>query len=641
MALESLLSPIKIGSLEIKNRVVLAPMGIGIRPEDEMIPEQMVRYYEERAKGDVGLIITQNTCVSELQKGLVLGAYDDKFIPGFKRLGEACHRHGAKVFQQLALLGGKVPPSHAPGYAPSAIESPLYSEVPIELTQHLIEVIIQDFIEAARRAREAGLDGVEVHGAHSYLIGQFMSPHSNHRNDNYGGDFDRRMKMPVLILEGIRKYVGEDFPVGFKFSAHEELQFGVDGILATKIAQRMVEAGAAYLHVASTASTIEALSDWPSVPPIYMPRQTLLPLAENIHENITSVPIIATGSINVPEEADEIISRGSCDMVAVGRGLLADPHWVRHAKEGKHIVQCIRCNVCHDSCVIKRGPIKCTVNPFLTREKLMDMLPAEKTKKVLVVGGGPGGIQTALIASSRGHNVVLCERSDRLGGMLIPASKLSLKNDFVRYLDYMVKSIEESNVEVLLGVDVNQEYVKSFAPDALVLAIGAEMIQMEVPGIDREKVVTAIDVLMNSNLITAKRVVVVGGGNMGCETALYLKELGVDVTIIEKFDILMLEEEVKNNTIVLESLLKKSGVIWYLNATLVKIDEDKIIFNEPNGQRQFMTDLVVIASGFVSNPMRLIPFKDTCDELYAVGDALEPRHIWDAISEATEVGRKI
>ena len=322
MNLHNLFSPIQLGNVEIPNRTVMAPMGTRIYSADGTWPKRVIRYFEERAIGEIGLIITSFVRVHESLACFPLhGIYDDRFIPSHSELVERIHQYDSKIFLQIALSGGK-----RSGDAPSSIYSPNYAVKPRALTTDELDELVESFISAAGRAQKAGYDGVELHGAHSYLVGQMMSPSLNKRIDKYGGSFENRMKFPSDIITGIvRKY--PDFPVGFKFSAHEELPGGIDIEQAKKIAQHITGFGAVYLHVASTASTINVYSRYPSVPAIYTPRNTLVPLAAEIKKIVSDIPVIATGSIIVPEEAEEFIDSGLCDMVALGRTTFADPHW--------------------------------------------------------------------------------------------------------------------------------------------------------------------------------------------------------------------------------------------------------------------------------------------------------------------------
>ena len=447
--MKQLFQSINLGPVKIPNRVALAPMDLGFKTMDEIWPERFIRYVEERCRGEVGLIITHFTRATLLASCAIVGSYDDRFIDSHRQLTEVVHRYDSKVFLQIAAQGGK-----GGGAAPSAIESPNYPEIPRELTIAEIERIIQDFARAAARARLAGYDGVELHGAHTYLVGAFVSPHTNRRLDHFGGGFEGRLRFPVEIIRAIKREAGDDFPIGYKFSAREELPGGVDPELAVDIAQHLAREGICYLHVASTSSTLGLYSKYPSVPTLYMPRNVLLPFARRVKQSTPDMPVIAAGAISDPSEAEEMIARGDCDMVAVGRGLMADPHWARKARQGRRVRPCIRCNVCYQQLRKPDAAVICTVNPHLTLETQTYLRPASFSKNVMVVGGGPGGMMAALTAAERGHQVTLYEKRHALGGELIPGSQPSFKAEVGRLLQYWREEIADAAIKIHLNSEV-------------------------------------------------------------------------------------------------------------------------------------------------------------------------------------------
>ncbi|MHB9031060.1 MAG: oxidoreductase [Candidatus Latescibacterota bacterium] len=403
MPFPRLFSPIRLGRVEIPNRLVMAPMGVGRYRDDENWALQAIRYFEERAAGGVGLILTQTVRVhSRLASRPGIGLYDDRQIPSHAELVERTHRHGAKIFCQLGLQGGK-----GGNEAPSAVYSVNYKVKPRSLVLDELYELVESFVAAAGRAVEAGYDGVEVHGAHTYLLGALMSPALNRREDEWGGDFERRMKFVCDAITGIKhKFPG--LPVGFKFSAYEEIPGGVDIPLGLEIARYVAALGVDYLHVSSTASTIEVYSRYASVPPLYLPRNTLLPLAEGVKKACPDTVVMGTGSITTPEEAEMFIAEGACDMVALGRTLIADPFWPAKARRGEtnRIIPCIRCNVCHHQLWLGKF-ICCSLNPYVSREAEQDLPPAARKKNIMVVGAGPAGVRCALTAAKRGHMVTL------------------------------------------------------------------------------------------------------------------------------------------------------------------------------------------------------------------------------------------
>jgi len=407
MKLERLFTPIAIGGFQIKNRIVMAPMGANFENIDGSVNDVLIDYFEARSRGGVGLIISPFTMVNTEQRAATLSISSDRYIPGINRLCERVQSFGARFLLQIAHPGGKVMTTLTGKrpVAPSSFKSPMYWEVPRKLTREEIETLIEEFVQAARRAREAGCEGVEVHGAHTYLIGQFISPHTNRREDEYGGDFEGRMRFPSKIVTGIKAECGNDFIIGFKFSAHEELEGGVDANLARRIAEHMEKEGVQYIHVAATSSIpglLEVVSDFPSDPSIYSPPGVLVELAEKVKRGV-DIPVIATGGISDPDCAESILREDKADLVAIGRALIADPEWPAKAGRGAEIRYCIKCNICHKQLWSKQR-VRCTVNPVVGEERRFQMRTTLPPNKVIVLGAGPAGMKAALVASQRGHD---------------------------------------------------------------------------------------------------------------------------------------------------------------------------------------------------------------------------------------------
>lgn len=641
MPYSHLFNPIRLGKLEIKNRVAMAPMGTDLAHPVRVWGDEEIAYFAERAKGGVGLIISPFTAatkvLSDILRGRPLMAInDDAQIPSHKRMTDAVHAAGAKMFVQTAIFGGKFGEA-----APTSMYSPNYAGLPRELTLDEIWRIIEDFGQAARRAREAGYDGVEIHGCHGYLIGQFISPAMNKRTDEFGGSFEGRMKFPVEIFRAMKKYAGDDFPLGFKMSAWEDLEGGVKGgEEAIRIAKRMADEGVVYVHVGTLNTTVERLSPYPSVPCMYLPRNTLMPLAHEIKRALGTTPVIGTGSVILPEEAEQFIAEGRCDLVALGRTLLAEPHWARKAEQGQRIRPCIRCNVCHHQ-LWKAEPLICQVNPYLLKEAQESVQPASRKKRVMVIGGGPGGIHAALAAAARGHDVTLYEKQKELGGMLYPGSRPACKAEVGLYLEYLKGELTDSKVTVKTGVEVTLDMVRQEKPDALILAVGSSVAVPDIPGMDRPHVVTAIDALRDRSLVKGKHVVIIGGGDVGCETACHLADAGHDVTIIEMLGELMTEQEIHNVKMVMYALLKQKGVTYYTSNQVTQIDERTVEVKGPEGGRTLPADAVVIATGVRPNEVGRETLRLGCAEVHIVGDCGSLGRIREAVISGDLAGRLV
>jgi 2,4-dienoyl-CoA reductase-like NADH-dependent reductase (Old Yellow Enzyme family)/thioredoxin reductase len=612
-------------------------MDLGFKTVDETWSERFIRYIEERCRGEVGLIITHFTRATLLASSPIIGSYDDRFIDSHRRLAEVVHRYDSKIFLQIAAQGGK-----GGGAAPSAIASPNYPETPRELTIEEIEHIIQDFARAAARARVAGYDGVELHGAHTYLVGAFVSPHTNRRTDRFGGGFEGRMRFPVEILHAIRREAGEDFPVGYKFSAWEELPGGVDPELAVRIAGRMAQEGVCYLHVASTSSTLGRYSKYPSVPTLYIPRNVLLPFARKVKQSTPDAPVIAAGAISDPREAEEMIARGDCDMVAIGRALMADPHWARKARQGRRVRPCIRCNVCYQQLRERDAVLICTVNPYLTLETQAPLLPATYTKNVLVVGGGPGGIVAALTAAERGHQVTLYEKGNALGGELIPGSQPAFKAEIGRLLEYWREEVADASIQIRLNAEVTPETVRGVRPDALIVAVGGTLRMPDIPGIDGSNVMNAVQAFLHPDPMREKTIAVLGGGDVGCECALFLAEFGCRVTIVESLDELLQTEEVLSIRVDLLKMLEEAEIKAVTGAEPVAIHEEGVLVRlRDDEQLSLPADFVIVAIGMEPLSTLAHQLAAECDDVRIVGDCVQPRRIRDAVVEGELAGRLV
>ncbi len=636
MSFPRLFSPIRLGGVEIPNRVVMAPMGVGRYRDDENWPKIALRYFEERAAGGAGLILTQTVRVhGSLASRPGIGLHDDRFIPSHAELADRMHRHGAKIFCQLGLQGGK-----GGNEAPSAIYSVNYKTRPRALTSGELYELVESFIRAAGRAREAGYDGVEFHGAHSYLVGSLMSPALNLRDDEWGGDFERRMKFVREVIEGIRReYPG--FPVGFKYSAYEEIPGGVDIPLGLEIAKYAARLGVAYLHVSSTSSTIEVYSRYASVPPLYLPRNTLLPLAEEVKRACPDIPVMAAGSITVPGEAEDHLASGKCDLVALGRTLIADPFWPEKARRGDtvHIIPCIRCNVCHHQLWLGKF-ICCSLNPHVAREAEQDLAPSARKKKVLVIGAGPAGIRCALTAARRGHEVTLYEKRPYIGGMMFPGSRPSCKADMARALDWFTAELESSAVRVKLNTEVTPEMAEAENPDALVLAFGTEPVRLDVPGAGLPHVHSAVEVLRDVSKFGGRRAVVVGGGDVGCETACHLADHGFEVAIVEVRPRLMEENAVRNLKLPLFELLREKGVRIFTETRVNAFTPEGVEVILPNGKQYGIpADLAAVAAGLRADSDRARKFSLSAEEVHFIGDCDAPGRIREATEAGERVGR--
>jgi 2,4-dienoyl-CoA reductase-like NADH-dependent reductase (Old Yellow Enzyme family)/thioredoxin reductase len=649
MNLDSLLKPTAIGRVTVRNRIVFPPIDVQIHDEESGAAAQYIEFLTGLVEDNgVGLIISEFTSVANDRFWAPASRIDkDRFVPGFKRLVASVKAHGAKIFMQLAMLGGRAPSGRC--IAPSAIESPLYPRVPEALSKEEIKELVNKWIEASVRAKGIGFDGVEVHGGHSYLIGEFMSPHSNRREDEYGGNFEGRMRFPIDIIRGIKAACGGDYPVGIKFSAFEALPEGITGSMAVDMAEWFDKAGVDYLHVSSSTYMLGG-TRYPDVPPLFVPEGPLVEFAYKIKKRV-SVPVIAVAGITSPEFAARIIKEEKADLVAVGRAMFADPEWASKLAKGKphEITPCIRCNMCHKKMIIDRaGSVECTVNPALLRPPLET---ARTKKRVLVVGAGPAGLETSLIASERGHKVILYEKSTEIGGNIRFGCIPPFKSDLIRLLDYYKKRLEKSSVRCNLGCEVTVEKILGLSPDSVIIATGSEEHLPDIHGLEAEEVIFARDFYADESMQRkgSGRVGILGAGAVGCELAWYLALLGRRVFLIDilPYESLLAEEHPTNRFILLEKL-DENDVQLMDGVKEVSIEDNgkNIRFDRDSIEYRIPVDSIILASGYresgrIAKELREELGNDGSFDIYEIGDCARVRDIHWAVREGYEAGLKV
>jgi 2,4-dienoyl-CoA reductase-like NADH-dependent reductase (Old Yellow Enzyme family)/thioredoxin reductase len=645
MALDKLFSPVRIGKLEVKNRIVFPPMVTGHAKPDGKVTEHHINWYEARARGGVGLIIVEFTYVSRWGTAGpdLLAIWHDDLIPGLQKLVERVHAYDTKIFIQLshggrqsssAFTGGKRP------VAPSAIPCPVRGEIPDELTIEMIEEIIEDFSLAARRAKAAGFDGVEIHGAHGYLIAEFTSPYVNKRHDAYGGDFRGRMKFPLEIIKAVRAQVGWNFPISFRLSANEYVPDGIGVEESKRIARLLGEAGVDCLHV--SAGVYESF--WSLIRPFGTSEGINASDAAAIKQ-VVSIPVITVGRIKSPEIAEEILSQGKADMVALGRQLICDPDWPLKAAAGDfdEIRPCIGCTQgCINREIVMGKPASCIYNPAAGMEIEAMIRPAEAKKKVLVIGGGPGGLEAARVSALRGHRVMLFEKSKRLGGRFNLACVAPFKQEFTLAVKWLSDQVRKVGVEVELGVEVTPEVVDKIGPDAVIVATGAAPQMPAIPGIDKQGVVFGEDILAGKTSM-GDRVVILGAGGVGTEVADYMAQRGRKVTIVEFLPVVGPPTGIP--VIVTQLLMPRLGRYGVEIKTGAKVKEiiDGGVLVTQDGKELAITgiDQVIVATGVKPVDELAGKLKEKVAEVYVIGDAKEPRSAFEAVHEGAEAARII
>jgi len=644
---KNLLKPIKLGKLRLKNRIVLSPMGIGSYNRDETITEEYIDFVKARSVG-TGLIITTGTRVTgKYGKFKVNGCYDDRFIPGLAKLAKSVQKNEAAILLQIMALGPADP--FEPYVASLNIEEyrdlSKFDNKPEELTIEQIEELIYEFISAANRAKRAGFNGVELFGSEDGLISSFICPHFNKRGDFFGGNFENRMRFPVEIIRGIKKECGSDFIVGFKFNAIHSIDDGIDFKLGKRIAKRMSDEGADYIHCWSFETFEKPMSTfkYSPMPNLYQPRNSLIEVSRNIKKAIPETPVLIVGGILKHGEADEIIGNGFADLIAVGRGFVADNLWGYKAKKTRNsfpVRPCIRCHVCHNEVAIKGNLIVCSVNPDVIVQTRLN-----KTKKpldIMVIGGGPAGITAAVTAADRGHNVCLYEKEEVIGGKLVPGSMPDFKHEFKDLLGYKRLELDNSTVNVRTGIEVSNDSIIKQKPDVLILAIGAKPCCPGIKGINGSNVHEAVFALNSPGYFKNRSVVIIGGGDVGCETALFLSREGARrVTIIEMLDELM-KEEIEHNRVTLNKMIQDAGIEVYTESRVIEISSNCVKFSRKEKMiSNYRTDDIVIAAGFTAPKKEINSFKKTGIKTFLVGDCVKPRRLREAISTGFETGKAI
>ena len=634
-----LFSPISLNGLVLKNRVVMPPMCTAFATVAGAVTERLIGYYRARARGGAGLIDVEFTYIHPAGKIFdhMLGIYDNRLIPGLRRLTDSVHEEGANIFIQISH-GGRRAHSEVTGSVPVA-PSPvprLNGETPLELSLPEIEEMIHAYILAARRAKRAGFDGVMIHMAHGYLIQQFLSPLSNKRADRYGGDLEGRSRFALEILRGVREEVGRDYPVTCRLCGDEYLKGGIDLKEAIRISRLLELNGIDAIEVsAGTHETPQFMSA-----PFYLPMGFLSHLAEGIKKEVR-VPVGTVGRIQDPRLAETLLEQGKADLIATGRSLIADPEWPNKAYEGRtdEICPCISCNQgCNDRMYYQQD-ISCTVNPSVGRELTFPITTAKKKKKVLILGGGPAGLEAARIAALRGHRVQIFEKEKELGGQLRIASTPPAKEDFKKWREFLIREMKRLGVKVTHG-KIDKKTVEKLSPDFIVVAVGGRPKDLEGPAFKDEKVVSAWEVL-SAEKQAGKKVVIIGGGQVGLETADFLLEEGREITILEMLKRVGQDMSPRARKMVLERLAQ-NGVEILTDAQAVAVKEDCLVYDRAGVVNQVRgLDSFIVAVGTASQEAGIRGLKNLGIPLRSIGDGLAPRKAFDAVQEGFLAGMEI
>jgi len=637
---EKLFEPGRIGSVNLKNRLIMEPIGTRYADSYGHITERYKYFLEERAKGGIGLIINE---ASRMVKPLPwppfnLAINDDKCIPGLLELTRTMKKYDTKIFIELAhlgIIGSEHDPNLVPA-APSAFRYHVTGVMLREMTRDEIEFVVLKHVEAALRAKKAGYDGVMIDVAHGTLLHMFLSPRVNRRIDEYGGSLEKRCRFTCDAIRRVKEEVGNDFCVIVRMSGEDFLDGGITIQDAANQAPLFVKAGADGLDISAGVFHISAHMFTPT---LLQEEGCRVYLATAI-KKVVNVPIITSGKLHNPVLAEKILREGKADFIGLARSLLADPQLPNKIREGRleEIRPCIYCNLgCRHHQIPSEGfRVTCNVNPICGIEGEYKLIKVKTSKKVMVIGGGLAGMEAAIVLAQRGHRVSLYEKENELGGQWNTLA--SYRPEVSSLTNYLSRELRKSGVQIQNNTQVDIQLVKKLQPDAVVIATGARQKLPDVPGIDGKNVVLANDVL-SGKVRSGKEVVVIGGGLVGMETATFLGKQGHKVSIVDIVDIgkdvgytlkeALLEEIIRN------------GIYLYPNAVLDRITENGltiIIFNETV---LLKADTIVIAIGSVSNNMLCQELKGLVPELHVIGDSLEPRNSLAAIHEGFKIGNLI
>ena len=638
--LQNLFLPFDIKGCHLENRIVMPGLASFLIEDDGSITDKTVEHYRRRAAGGPAMVIVEACAVSP--EGIVsrhqARICEDRFVEGLARIAQVIRAEGAVPAVQLHHGGRQVPARviNRKPLSPSNLPCPTIRGDVEPLTIDGIHEMILKFGESAQRALQAGFDLIEIHGAHGYLVNQFLSPFSNIREDEYGGDRARRARFAIEIVKELRKRVGEGFPLSFKISAQEFVPGGLNVDESIELLKLIVPAG---VDIVQVSAGNDATPEW-ICQPMFMEKACLADSAAKI-KHALQIPVMTVGRINDPLLAEEIIREGRADLVCMGRGLLADPEMPKKAKEGRldDIRICIACNTCMES-IFRRGRVECLVNPTLGREKEMELKPAEKKKRVMVVGGGPGGLHVAAVAAARGHEVLLFEKQPHLGGQLVLGSVTKYKKELLSLISFQKKQVEKMGIKTYLNREVTSQTVKETHPDVVILCTGARPIRPPLPGIEKS-VVLSLQEILNGEKPVPKKTVVLGGGATGCEVAHHLSENGCQVTVVEQLPKIAEQMESITRKVLLKQL-RDNKVHFLTGHRISRIEDHGVYVTSESGAEVFIeAEAVVIAIGNKPDNRLYEEIASLGIPIHQIGDCLEPRSAKAAISEAAEIGRAI
>lgn len=640
---DPLFRPLQLGSLTLPNRVVMTTVKLGYASELGEVGDRHVAFYVRRAQGGAGLLTSEPLYVQRNGRELPtqLGIDDDALTAGLERLVSAVHGAGGRIMAHINHAGRAANPQLVPeGQRVSASDvlCPANRVIPRPLSRNEIRDLIGAFAEAAGRVRAAGFDAIEIPFSHGYLIHQFLSPHTNHRDDEYGGFFENRLRFGEEVLRAVRVQVGPDLPIVVRMNATDYVDGGLTIEDALAIAKSLSDLDVNALSV-SSGTMCE------SVPfclyPTGTPKAQLLPMAARVRK-ASGLPVIVAGRIRSPGVAREALAAGQTDLIGLGRPLLADPDWVGKAQAGDEEA-ILLCAACHQGCLaeLRKGRgTHCMFNPLSGRESEIHVTPAKEPRRVMVIGGGPAGLEAAYVAAQRGHQVSLFEQEDHLGGQLDLAARAPHKEEFLDVIRYLALMAQRAGVDVHLRTRITADRVITDWPDAVIVATGGIPLTISFPGLESARWLLATEVLEGAVRVETASVFLIGGGLVALETADFLAAQGKQVTLVE-----MLPEVGAHMDSLARSMLLKRlrdrGVDIHTNTKVIRLEPDAAVAQADRRETHFPIETVVLAVGVLPNRELADRLEGSGLQTHVIGDALEPRKALEAIREGFQVATRL
>ena len=640
--LSHLFNPIQIGNMTVKNRLMMSAMSINFGVDENChVTDQLIEYFVERARGEVGMMLVGGGSVHPGGQELpdLPQMYDDSCIPSLKIMVDRVKKYDTKFGVQL-MHGGRQ--SYLPQkVAPSAIPAPAVVKGEVRaLRVEEIKELAACFGDSARRCREAGFDFIEIHGAHGYLINQFLAPNSNIRTDEYGGSFENRTRFLFEIIEAIRERAGKEFPVGIRINGNDYIENGWELKDTLRLAPLLEQAGVVYLHISGGVYGSTELT----IPSMYTPQGCFVHLAEAVEKKV-NIPVITVGRIKDPEHANQILKEGKADMISMGRSFLADPQYPKKAREGNlsQIRPCVGCCLGCIHAVLAKEPGSCVVNPDVGREyKIKEETASQTRLKVLVVGAGPAGMAAARMFSLGGHDTLICEREDSCGGLLSLAATAPGRGELGDIIGFFKEEMARLKIETRYDTPLSVDLLDEIKPDKVILATGSMPDMPVIRGLFK----TAMALITNVDLFRGKetpgnKVIVLGGGMTGLITADFLATQGKQVVVLNRKKSFA-EEMSSNDRYYLRERLKKDKVDLYKNVSIQAVTDDGAVFKS-NGETITLKGFDTVVISEKQQPVRDAKKleKNSNAQFHFIGDAKSPRHLMYCISEAEEIARSV